>query len=436
MRSVPVLANITEFGATPLFTLDELRSAGVAVALYPLSAFRATNKRRSRLPARRRARKVRRRRHAARGLYDYPATAAADRAVRGGGRPGRRRSDQDRTRRGRSRSPCRASPPATRRLVRSAVPQRPGLPRLRHPRSRADETPGTAYLLIHGKLPTSPAPRTRPAQELAACRAAEILQRVPAAAHPMDVMRTGTRRSDGAARADDHAAPAPRHRRSARRFVRVDAPLLVPLGQRGSRSRPTTIRSAVTSSISRHGPEAAVGHAMHASLILYAEHGFNASTFTARVIAGTGADITGDHRRDRCVARAEARRRQRVLLRDPEALRLTRRGRGGHPPARRGQGGHHRLRPPRLHDRRPAQRGDQGSGARAVAGRGQHEDVRHRHADRGGDGRDEEDVRESRLVFGRQLSHDGRADGDVHTFVRDLAHDRLGGARDRAAAGR
>jgi len=41
---VPILANITEFGATPLFTLDELRDADVAVALYPLSAFRAMNK--------------------------------------------------------------------------------------------------------------------------------------------------------------------------------------------------------------------------------------------------------------------------------------------------------------------------------------------------------------------------------------------------------
>jgi methylisocitrate lyase len=41
---VPVLANITEYGKTPLFTLDELRSAGVAIALYPLSAFRAMNK--------------------------------------------------------------------------------------------------------------------------------------------------------------------------------------------------------------------------------------------------------------------------------------------------------------------------------------------------------------------------------------------------------
>jgi len=40
---VPVLANITEFGQTPLFTLAELKDAGVALALYPLSAFRAMN---------------------------------------------------------------------------------------------------------------------------------------------------------------------------------------------------------------------------------------------------------------------------------------------------------------------------------------------------------------------------------------------------------
>jgi methylisocitrate lyase len=41
---VPVLANITEFGSTPLFTTDELKTTGVAIALYPLSAFRAMNK--------------------------------------------------------------------------------------------------------------------------------------------------------------------------------------------------------------------------------------------------------------------------------------------------------------------------------------------------------------------------------------------------------
>jgi len=41
---VPILANITEFGATPLFTVEQLRGAGVSLVLYPLSAFRAMNK--------------------------------------------------------------------------------------------------------------------------------------------------------------------------------------------------------------------------------------------------------------------------------------------------------------------------------------------------------------------------------------------------------
>jgi len=41
---VPILANITEFGQTPLFTLEQLAGAGVAIALYPLSAFRAANR--------------------------------------------------------------------------------------------------------------------------------------------------------------------------------------------------------------------------------------------------------------------------------------------------------------------------------------------------------------------------------------------------------
>ncbi|QEY58617.1 methylisocitrate lyase [Pseudomonas sp. C27(2019)] len=42
--NAPILANITEFGATPLFTVDELREANVGLVLYPLSAFRAMNK--------------------------------------------------------------------------------------------------------------------------------------------------------------------------------------------------------------------------------------------------------------------------------------------------------------------------------------------------------------------------------------------------------
>jgi methylisocitrate lyase len=42
--NVPILANITEFGDTPLYTVDELRDADVSIALYPLSAFRAMSK--------------------------------------------------------------------------------------------------------------------------------------------------------------------------------------------------------------------------------------------------------------------------------------------------------------------------------------------------------------------------------------------------------
>ena len=41
---VPILANITEFGKTPLFAVEELKGADVDIALYPLSAFRAMNK--------------------------------------------------------------------------------------------------------------------------------------------------------------------------------------------------------------------------------------------------------------------------------------------------------------------------------------------------------------------------------------------------------
>lgn len=44
LPNVPILANLTEFGQTPLFTTEELRQVGVAMTLYPLSAFRAANK--------------------------------------------------------------------------------------------------------------------------------------------------------------------------------------------------------------------------------------------------------------------------------------------------------------------------------------------------------------------------------------------------------
>ena len=88
---------------------------------------------------------------------------------------------------------------------------------------------------------------------------------------------------------------------------------------------------------------------------------------------------------------------------------------------------------PRLHDRRPAQQGDQGARAQPVAGRREPQDVRDRRPDRGGHGGREEDVREPRLVFRGVLPHDGRAHRDVHAALRDLAHHRLVRARHRAA---
>src|SRR6185437_8391002 len=146
--------------------------------------------------------------------------------------------------------------------------------------------------------------------------------------------------------------------------------------------------------------------------------------------------VFGDHRRDRRAARAEAWGRERVLVRSAATLPDTRRSRGRYPSPRRRARGGDRLRAPGLHGSRPAQQGDQGRRARAVGRRGRHDDVRHRRAARARDVGREEDVREPRLVLGGQLSHDGRADVDVHAALRHRAHVRLGGARHRAARGR
>ncbi|ABA51649.1 hypothetical protein BURPS1710b_A1736 [Burkholderia pseudomallei 1710b] len=140
-----------------------------------------------------------------------------------------------------------------------------------------------------------------------------------------------------------------------------------------------------------------------------------------------------DHGRDRRAARAEARRRERGRLRDPEPLPHARRSAGRHPPPRREQGSRDRLRPPGVHDLRSAQQGDQGSRAQAVEGSGRPEALQHRRATRIGDVGDQEDVPEPRLVQRGVVSHDGRADRDVHAAVRDRAHRRLERAHHRAA---
>jgi hypothetical protein len=101
---------------------------------------------------------------------------------------------------------------------------------------------------------------------------------------------------------------------------------------------------------------------MHTSLNLYAEHEFNASTFTARVVAGTGSDmysaITGAIGALRGPKHGGANEVAFEIQKRYDNPPKPRR----HPPPRGCQGGGDRLRPPGLHRERPAQCGHQGRG--------------------------------------------------------------------------
>ena len=158
-----------------------------------------------------------------------------------------------------------------------------------------------AYLLVHEKLPN--------AAELAAYKAklkrlrglpAQVkgaLEQIPASAHPMDVMRTGvsvlgTLEPEG----EDHGTAGARD--IADRLMASLGSMLL-YWHRFCRDRKRIETQTDDDSIGGHflhllhdrPPGVDWVRAMHTSLILYAEHEFNASTFTCRVIAGTGSDI-------------------------------------------------------------------------------------------------------------------------------------------------
>jgi 2-methylcitrate synthase len=158
-----------------------------------------------------------------------------------------------------------------------------------------------AYLLIHGKLPNAAELRAYKAK-LRSLRGLpeplkEILERIPAAAHPMDVMRTGASALGTVLpERDDHAPPGARD--IADRLVASFGSMLLywyHWSHNGKRIEVETDDDSVGGHFLHllHGaaPKPLWVRAMHTSLILYAEHEFNASTFTARVIAGTGSDI-------------------------------------------------------------------------------------------------------------------------------------------------
>ena len=158
-----------------------------------------------------------------------------------------------------------------------------------------------AHLLIHERWPT--------AQELAGYRqrlaaARELpaalktaLELLPASTHPMDVLRTGV--SVLGCLAPEPVAHLPEAARElADRLIGALPSMLCywyHFGRDGRRIELSTGDASVAAHFLHllHGraPDALAVRAMHTSLILYAEHEFNASTFTARVIAGTGSDL-------------------------------------------------------------------------------------------------------------------------------------------------
>jgi len=158
-----------------------------------------------------------------------------------------------------------------------------------------------AYLLVHEKLPNIAelAAYKAKLKSLRALPAAvtAILERLPASSHPMDVLRTGVSALGCCiAEHDDHRSAGARD---------IADRLLASLGsmlcywyhfaREGRRIEVQTGDDSIAAHFLHvlHGrePSAQWVRAMDTSLNLYAEHEFNASTFTARVIAGTGSDV-------------------------------------------------------------------------------------------------------------------------------------------------
>ncbi|MFS8979625.1 2-methylcitrate synthase [Cupriavidus necator] len=158
-----------------------------------------------------------------------------------------------------------------------------------------------AHLLVHGKLPTK--------AELAAYKASlkslrglpanvkAALEWVPASAHPMDVMRTGVSvLGTVLPEKEDHNTPGARDIAD-RLMASLGSMLLYwyHYSHNGRRIEVETDDDSIGAHFLHllHGekPSALWERAMHTSMILYAEHEFNASTFAARVVAGTGSDM-------------------------------------------------------------------------------------------------------------------------------------------------
>jgi 2-methylcitrate synthase len=158
-----------------------------------------------------------------------------------------------------------------------------------------------AHLLVHGTLPNR-AELVAYKRKLRAMRGLpavvqDVLEALPAAAHPMDVMRTGVS-ALGATLPESERHDAAGARDIADRLLASLGSMLCYWYHASHNGRLIDVETD-DDSIGGHFLHLLHGHpaappivrAMHTSLNLYAEHEFNASTFTARVIAGTGADL-------------------------------------------------------------------------------------------------------------------------------------------------
>src|SRR6202046_2562367 len=158
-----------------------------------------------------------------------------------------------------------------------------------------------AYLIVHEKLPTQAELRNYKAKlrSLRGLPAAvkASLEALPAASHPMDVMRSGVS-AIGCVLPEKDDQNQPGARDIADRLMAfVGSALLYwfHYAHNGKRIDVETDDDSIGGHFLHllHGkpPSEMFARAMHTSLILYAEHEFNASTFTCRVVAGTGADM-------------------------------------------------------------------------------------------------------------------------------------------------
>jgi 2-methylcitrate synthase len=158
-----------------------------------------------------------------------------------------------------------------------------------------------AHLLVHGKLPTA-AELKAYKQKLKALRGLPanvkaVLEWLPASSHPMDVMRSGVSALGCVLpEKDDHNSPGARDIAD-RLMASLGSMLLYwyHYSHNGKRIEVETDDDSIGGHFLHllhcEEPSELWDKAMHTSLILYAEHEFNASTFAGRVIAGTGSDM-------------------------------------------------------------------------------------------------------------------------------------------------